>query len=189
MRGFKPGATERNHMTFKEAFADARAKKQATFDWKGKSYSTQMKGEEAGKTQRPKARPAAPGAARPKARPANKGPAVMSDAPAQGKAPKADANVTTASATVKKPTARAASVKAVTDTEKAPAKGGYSDRNPTYVAKPKVAAKTPNRADVAPKPTGKKAEAPKTAAFFKTLKGIFTGGGISDRERKAKAKK
>jgi hypothetical protein len=178
--------------SFKEAFAAARKAKKATFEWpigSGDKFTTQLDGEDAGKTQRPKARPKAAGAERPKARPGNKGPAVMSDAPAQGKAPKADAKVTTVSATVKKPTARAATVKAVTDTEKAPARGGYSDRNPTYVPKPKVAAKTPSRADVAPKPTGKKAEAPKTAAFFKTLKGIFTGGGISDRERKAKAKK
>jgi hypothetical protein len=175
-------------MTFKEAFAAAREGKQATFTWKGKSYSTQLKGEEAGKSQRPKARPKAAGATRPKARPGGK-PSVMSEAPAQGTAPKTDAKISMASATANRPVVRAASVKAVPDTEKPPAKGGYSDRNPTYVPKPKVAAKTPNRADVAPKPTGKRAEAPKTAAFLKTLKGLFTGGGISDRERKAKAKK
>ena len=186
--------------SFKEAFAAARKAKKATFEWpigSGEKFTTQVKGEEAGKTQRPQARPKASeadrpkvaGAQRPKARPANKGPSVMADAPAQGKAPKTDAKITTAPATVKKPTVRAASVRAVTDTEKAPAKGGYSDRNPTYVAGPKTTFKTPNRADVAPKPTGKKAEAPKTSAFLKTLKGIFTGGGISDRERKAKAKK
>jgi hypothetical protein len=54
---------------FKEAFAAARNAKKATFDWNGKSYSTQLKGEPAGMTKGPKARPKPPGAERPKARP------------------------------------------------------------------------------------------------------------------------
>jgi hypothetical protein len=171
-------------MTFKEAFADARSKKQATFDWNGKSYSTQLKGEEAGKTQRPKARPKAPeadrpkvaGAQRPKARPANKGPSVMADAPAQGKAPKPDAQVVAgkagneakaaaflASAKKENAARTAAAAPKVIPLGKSNGIGGRAAEavksfmgalRGKPAAKPKAAFKTPNRADVAPK--GKK---------------------------------
>jgi hypothetical protein len=163
-------------MTFKEAFADARSKKQATFDWNGKSYSTQLKGEEAGKTQRPKARPQPAGAKRPKARPANKGPVVMSEAPAQSKTPKPDAQVVAgkagneakaaaflASAKKENAARTAAAGPKVTPLGKSNGIGGRAAEavksfmgalRGKPAAKPKAAFKTPNRADVAPK--GKK---------------------------------
>lgn len=163
-------------MTFKEAFADARSKKQATFDWNGKSYSTQLKGEEAGKTQRPKARPQPAGAKRPKARPASPGPSVMSEAPAQGKTPKPDAQVVAAKAgneakaaaflaSAKKENAArtAAAGPKVTPLGKSNGIGGRAAEavksfmgalRGKPAAKPKAAFKTPSRADVAPK--GKK---------------------------------
>ena len=152
-------------MTFKEAFADARSKKQATFDWNGKSYSTQLKGEEAGKTQRPKARPQPAGAKRPKARPANPGPSVMSEAPAQGKTPKPDAQVVAAKAGSTPKVGKLAEKPApkVIPLGKSNGIGGRAAEavksfmgaiRGKPAAKPKAAFKTPNRADVAPK--GKK---------------------------------
>lgn len=95
--------------SFKEAFAAARKEKGAgkTFTWQGKSYTTDLASEKKapGET-RPKARPKPPGAERPKARPSNTGPSVMSEAPKQGKAPKAEPSVTTVAA--KKPVAQRA---------------------------------------------------------------------------------
>jgi hypothetical protein len=170
-------------MTFKEAFADARAKKQATFDWNGKSYSSQLKGEEAGKTQRPKARPKAAGAERPKARPANKGPAVMSDAPAQGKAPKADAPVVAgkAGSGPKVATIKTAVPKAKTGAVR------------TVVGLPSPLEKAMSGTSTSPGAARRKrpgSDAGTSAdGLISKVKKLFTGGGISDRERKAKAKK
>jgi hypothetical protein len=165
-------------MKFKEAFAAARKAKKATFEWpigSGDKFTTQLDGEDAGKTQRPKARPKAAGAERPKARPGGK-PSVMADAPAQGKAPKADAPVVAGKAgndakaaaflaNAKKENAArtAAAGPKVTPLGKSNGIGGRAAEavksfmgalQGKPAAKPKAAFKTPNRADVAPK--GKK---------------------------------
>lgn len=169
-------------MTFKEAFADARSKKQATFDWNGKSYSTQLKGEEAGKTQRPKARPKAAGAERPKARSGGK-PSVMADAPAQGKAPKADAPVVAgkAGSGPKISTIKTAVPKAKTGAVR------------TVVGLPSPLEKAMSGTSTSPGAARRKrpgSDAGTSAdGLISKVKKLFTGGGISDRERKAKAKK
>ena len=173
-------------MTFKEAFADARAAKKATFDWNGKSYSTQLKGEEAGKTQRPKARPKASeadrpkvaGAQRPKARPANKGPSVMSEGPAQGKAPKADASVVAgkAGSAPKVATVRAAAPK--TKTGKVRTVVG----DPSPLSKMMDGKSTSPGAARRSRPgsgAGKSAD-----GLLASIKGFFNGGGLSDRKGK-----
>jgi hypothetical protein len=173
-------------MTFKEAFADARSKKQATFDWKGKSYSTQLKGEEAGKTQRPKARPKASeaerpkvaGAQRPKARPANKGPSVMSEAPKQGTAPKADAPVVAGKA------GSGPKISAI-KTAVPKAKTGAVR---TVVGLPSPLEKAMSGKSTSPGAARRKrpGSGAGTSAdgLISKVKKLFTGGGLSDRKAK-----
>ena len=150
---------------FKEAFAAARGAKKATFDWNGKSYSTQLKGEPAGMTKGPKARPEPAGAQRPKARPANKGPSVMSEAPKQGNAPRTEPSPTTTSATPLRkaagtPFAASRTNPKVTPLGKSTGIGGRAAEavkglvgalRGKPAAKPKTAFKTPNRATVGKK--------------------------------------
>lgn len=104
--------------SFKEAFAAARKAKGAgaSFEWNGKTYSTNRADDAKSTPTKPKARPTQapkkPAAATPDKAPKkpsapSKGPSVMSTAPAQPKAPTSGAKVTVTAAAKPAPKAGA----------------------------------------------------------------------------------
>jgi len=190
---------------FEKAFASARSAKKATFDFNGKKYSTQLKGEAAGATQRPADRPAnqgpaGAGNATGAKKPVPTSTAAKSTTPSSPR-PKARPTATEAtksSAPAASPRPKAKPTTAATDAgPKKPSNPLYRPSNTNLGAG--AAPKTAPNAKPTPKPSSAPASArgsremPKPAAntksFGSKVKDFFAGGGLSgkwQRERDAK---